>query len=241
MCERDPERVHVCFKHTSLTFHKEFFTNVAVRLSVEITLSKLANIPMTIFASISTKITKKYLFTFGGSVEICPEIILSSSPPPAPLRNTYFYLEWSLIGLCRFFKVLKIYVCHYKSIMRPMYSAVFTIALTCTKVLHFLCICPFFLSKVFLLADRFFVWFLVSYHPPSLSFLSFFLFFFNFWETTLSISRHFKFLNCELLGGLQFGPKMTPTGFSWPVFICTIWFYFLRTLCIWTVINNTEP
>ena len=30
------------------------------------------------------------------------------------------------------------------------------------------------------------------------------------------------------------------SGLSWPAFICPIWLYFIRTSCIWTVINNTE-
>lgn len=159
----------------------------------------------------------------------------------------YFYLEWSLICLCIFLKVLEIlHICHYRSSMRPAYSTVFTVALTCTKCVHFLCICPFFQSEAFLLANM--SWMVSCLFFPSLPFYSFFFtslslslsVFWVFLEggPTLSIFRHCKFLKCELLGGLQFGQKMTLTGLSWPVFICTIWFYFIRTSCIWTVINK---
>ena len=48
----------------------------------------------------------------------------------------------------------------------------------------------------------------VSSLPPS--FLSFFpSLSLSFSETTLSISKHFEFLKCELLSGLPFGPKTT--------------------------------
>lgn len=42
------------------------------------------------------------------------------------------------------------------------------------------------------------------------------------------------------VGWSAIGPKTPLTGLSWPVFVCTIWSYFIRTSCIWTVINNTE-
>lgn len=118
LCERNPERVHICFKaHTPYpftaqlllcylkkrcqyrhcitglikwTFHKDAFANVAVRLYLKITLSKPANILTTIFAAISTRITKKHSF-----ISVC----LWGSPlrryfplPPAPFMKYCIFI-----------------------------------------------------------------------------------------------------------------------------------------------------
>lgn len=119
--------------------------------------------------------------------------------------------------VCLFSKSARdIIYAHYRSIMRLMYSLLFTnvywnLHSLCT--LFFLCVCHFFLSQAFW-ANNFLSGFCLLL-PPSFS--SFFpsLSLSSFSETTLSISKHFEFLRCEL-SGLPFALKqLCAHGFAY--------------------------
>ena len=109
----------------------------------------------------------------------------------------------------------------------------FNISLTCTRFVHFLFICYLFLSWVFLWVN---MSSMVSclLLPSPLFFLPFF-----FLRHHLIYFKAFQIPKMWTVEWSAICPY-NDSGLSWPVFIYTIWFYFIRTLCIWTVINNTE-
>ena len=109
----------------------------------------------------------------------------------------------------------------------------FNISLTCTRFVHFLFICYLFLSWVFLWVN---MSSMVSclLLPSLLFFLPFF-----FLRHHLIYFKAFQIPKMWTVEWSALCPY-NDSGLSWPFFICTIWFYFIRTLCIWTVINNTE-
>lgn len=174
LCERSPEGVHVCFKAhipylftaqllssclrkrcpyrhftglTKWTFHKDAFANVAVRWwYLKITCSKPANTLTTLFAAISTRITKKQLH-LGMSVGLSPESRLSSSPHPLPRYHIlYFCLEWSLIiSLCIYFKSARDII--YMPLQNYYEACVFNCVYCCRslhKLTHFYAFAPSF-------------------------------------------------------------------------------------------------